>query len=660
MKNLKILNMFKNWKLKTKLIISFILILLIPSTVIGVFSFEKAKDVLGDYILDSATDNVKAVNNEILDTFEPKINDLEFLAGTISKDLYDENGQIHQQFSQYIELHQEVSAIYVGTTSGEMIVEPALDLPDDYDPRTRVWYEDAINSEGEVVITDPYLDASSNEQMITVARTTNDGTGVIGIDISLAEIGSFSKDIKIGEEGYIIILDAQNNYLYHPSEELGSKASGEWTETVLNGNEGQFSYSLDGNEKQMDFATNELTEWKVLGTLYTSELQDAASGIMVTTIIVVVVSLLVGLGLIFFIIRSITKPLASLTSSVKRISDGDLREPITVTSNDEIGQLATGINEMQGNLKNVITNVSTASDNLSSQSEELTQSASEVKSGSQQIATTMQELAEGTESQATHAGDLSTSMEAFSAKVNGAKDKGDIIYDSSNHVLGLTKEGSQLMNTSVKQMAVIDEIVKEAVNKVEGLDVESQKISKLVSVIKDIAEQTNLLALNAAIEAARAGEHGKGFAVVADEVRKLAEQVGVSVTDITGIVTNIQNESTDVAKSLQIGYTEVEKGTSQMKTTGETFVTINDAVEDMVKNIKSISENLTTMSSSSQEMSTSVEDIAAVAEESAAGVEETAASAQQASSSMEEVSGSSEELAKLAEELKELISQFKI
>src|SRR5690625_3214680 len=142
----------------------------------------------------------------------------------------------------------------------------------------------------------------------------------------------------------------------------------------------------------------------------------------------------------------------------------------------------------------------------------------------------------------------------------------------------MTNEGSQLMETSNQQMMKVNEIVQDAVAKVQGLDAQAQEISKLVSVIQDIAEQTNLLALNAAIEAARAGEHGDGFSVVADEVRKLAEQVANSITNITDIVSSIQNESSHVTKSLQNGYEEVEQGTKQIETTSEKFEEINQAI----------------------------------------------------------------------------------
>ncbi|MFZ3577034.1 methyl-accepting chemotaxis protein [Virgibacillus sp. DJP39] len=383
-----------------------------------------------------------------------------------------------------------------------------------------------------------------------------------------------------------------------------------------------------------------------------------------TSLVGIGVSLLVVvLGIVIALTTSnmITKPIIRVMKRMKLIAGGDLsQEPLEANTRDEIGQLVVATNEMNTNTRELLNKINVVSDSVTGQSEELIQSANEVKEGSMQIATTMQELASGSETQANSASELSSVMTAFTTKVGEANSNGQQIQVSSNEVLGMTNEGSQLMASSTKQMAMIDQIVQDAVQKVQGLDVQSQEISKLVSVIKDIADQTNLLALNAAIEAARAGEHGKGFAVVADEVRKLAEQVSVSVTDITGIVDNIQNETSTVTKSLQSGYSEVELGTSQIKTTGETFNGISDAVTEMVNSITTISGNLSDIAENSQKMSGSIEEIASISEESAAGVEQTAASSQQTSSSMEEVAGSSEHLAKLAEELNDLVRQFKL
>ncbi|GKV65973.1 MULTISPECIES: methyl-accepting chemotaxis protein [Sporosarcina] len=357
----------------------------------------------------------------------------------------------------------------------------------------------------------------------------------------------------------------------------------------------------------------------------------------------------------------ITKPIKIVTNRMKQIAAGDIsQEPLDMNGRDEIGQLGTAINDMNENVRQMLSEIDNVSSSVSSHSEELTQSSSEVNTASAQIAATMQELTVGIESEANTAGELAMQMEQFTAKIEEANRKGEAIQQSSETVLTQTMTGAELMKTSSEQMGMIDAIVQEAVVKIKGLDTQTQEISKLVVVIKNIADQTNLLALNAAIEAARAGEHGKGFAVVADEVRSLAEQVAVSVKDITDIVGNIQLESSSVATSLEKGYEEVEKGTAQLQTTSQTFAEISDSVNEVGENITVMSANLAEIASSSEKMSEAIEEIAAIAEESAAGVEQTSAASQQTSSSMEEVAGSSAHLAKLAEDLSGLVRQFKL
>ncbi|MCG3419280.1 methyl-accepting chemotaxis protein [Oceanobacillus sp. GSFE11] len=389
--------------------------------------------------------------------------------------------------------------------------------------------------------------------------------------------------------------------------------------------------------------------------------ESSIKGSTITLAIATILAAIIGIPLMIIISRIITKNLKKIVGVTSEVANGNLQTPdMDYNGTDEIGQLATAVNKMKGKIHSILLKVADASNSVSSRSEVLTISSKEVSEGNTQIATTMEELSTGAETQANSASDLSESMNDFVQKVELSEQNGQEAAQNSSTVLELTNEGTALMNKSVAQMKQIDTIVSTSVDKVQGLDKQSNEISKLVLVIKDIADQTNLLSLNAAIEAARAGEHGRGFAVVADEVRKLSEQVASSVGEITTIVQSIQSETTEVVGSLNSGYKEVQEGTKQIEETGRNFNSINQSVSEMTKKITFISSNLREISQNSKEMNNLIEEIASVSEESAAGVEQAAASAQQTSSSMEEVSYSADELAKLAELLNKELKIFKL
>lgn len=379
--------------------------------------------------------------------------------------------------------------------------------------------------------------------------------------------------------------------------------------------------------------------------------------ILIVSVLATAFAIVIGL----FMGRIIGRPLTSISSKLNDVADGKLTgQTIRTKRKDEIGMLEQATNKMQEELRHIITSVSNATHHVLSSSEELTQSTNEVVQGADQIAITMQELASGSESQATYTSDLSESMSAFVHTIEQSVEESERIYQTSTKVRGLTDEGRLMMDTSVTQMQTIDEIVKQSVEGMRGLDTKSSEVSELVTVIEGIAEQTNLLALNAAIEAARAGEQGKGFAVVADEVRKLSEEVSGSVVEITDIVRRMQEESAQVVGALENGYSEVQKGTTQIQETGKTFNSISSSVEQMERTIRRITEKLADNKEQTVNMSSSVEEIASISEESAAGIEQTSASAQQSNSTMQEVSESSEELARLAEELNQLVERFEL
>lgn len=384
-----------------------------------------------------------------------------------------------------------------------------------------------------------------------------------------------------------------------------------------------------------------------------------------TTLIVLFVSIIVsavlGIGSILLIGKVISTKLSQLVKVSNEIAAGNLNvESVEYTGKDEISDLSKATNAMKERLQAMIQEISAVSTEVNERSIVLNTSSNEVKAASQQVASTMQELSGGAEVQADSSSSLAMMMEDYLNKVESATNSGQFIKDASGEVLSLTKKGDTLMKKSQHQMIKINEIMNTSVQKVKGLDDRTKEISSLVKVIQDIASQTNLLALNAAIEAARAGEHGRGFAVVADEVRKLAEQVSHSVSDITDIVKGIQIESNEVVASLEEGYTQVEQGTGQIEVTGETFQNIYEAVNLMTKNVNDISVSLEQVSEGSVKMSQSIGNIASVSEESAAGIEQASASVVQTNYAMEEISNNASSLSALADQLNSMISKFKL
>jgi methyl-accepting chemotaxis protein len=363
----------------------------------------------------------------------------------------------------------------------------------------------------------------------------------------------------------------------------------------------------------------------------------------------------------FFMARKITKPITKVTEVATKISQGDL----TVTfeeskSNDEIGRLVNAQNKMITNLKDMISQVHTAAQSVSAGSQQIAASGNELGSAVQQIASTVDQISRGSVSQAQGLSKSKQIVEDLSVTINQlAKDTIESV-EITQKVGSLSERGSESAKEAGERMNNIIKVTNESAQKVKGLAEKTSEITAVLDVIKQIADQTNLLALNAAIEAARAGEAGRGFAVVADEVRRLAESSSKSSEEIDSKLKQIHGDAQVVVEGIELSANEVNQGKMVIESSLKTL-------DEIATQVRSISNNVKRLSDSTQEevakvklVSTSASEIAAVAEQNASSTEEAAAAVEQQTAQTHEIANAANQMSQLANQLESLISRFKL
>lgn len=656
-------NRKRTMSIKQKLIVTSLFLLMVPSLVIGFTAYGQAKQKISDQIMQSAHAGVDRMNDEITNLIEPIQRDVGFFAQRIDQTLYEpgeENLALEEKFVEYLETHPKVTNIYYAATDGEMIIYPKQDLPDGYDPRTRPWYEAAASDKGSIAITDPYVDAASNKIMITLSQMSDDGRGVIALDVNVDDIKQVANKIKVGKDGYVTILDARQQFVSHPTIASGETESGNWVEPLYSANEGTFAYEYDNKGKQMDFMTNELTQWKIAGTLYDEEISNETSSILWTTVTVILIVLLMATVTLYFILSSIIRPLNRLTVGAERIKDGDLTEEIAIESNDEIGRVAASFNEMTRSLRTIIQNLDQSIGQVAASSQELMANSAQNTAASEQIAGAVQQMAAGAEDSKRQLDDNAVSLQAITGGIMRIAESSTDVSELSRETALEAEDGTTAVTENVAQMHAIDSSVETFGEVIRSLAERSNQIGNIVDVINGIATQTNLLALNAAIEAARAGENGKGFAVVASEVRKLAEQSQQSTKQIASLISTIKQETERSVELMKVVSAHTKAGLETTENTAKRFQKILTQTQAMTPRIEDVTATVQEIAANVEEVSATATQIAHIADGNSVASKQVAATTEDQLGSMEEITQSAKTLADMAEELQELVSKFNV
>lgn len=455
------------------------------------------------------------------------------------------------------------------------------------------------------------------------------------------------------------------NVMKNGERAVGTQASSEVIAAVLK--KGKCFYGqadVAGSSYQTAYMPLKDQNGSIIGMLYTganqSILASLTQSLFTQFAIVLVIVIMLSVILVLVFTRKINKRLNALKSAFESAGNGDMTIEVSDKTGDELSELSVYYNKMRMKLNDTIQTVQQSALQLASASQQLSAGAEETNQASEKITEAVQQIANGAQDQITRIENSESSLKQASADIRDISANTAAIADKGQLAQSKADIGQKEIANVQAQMDAIHQSIQKSGEIIHQLDGRSKQIEQILSVITQIADQTNLLALNAAIEAARAGEQGKGFAVVADEVRKLAEESQQSAGQISKLIIEIQKDMNRSARSVEHVKTEAAEGVTMIQRTRDAFKEIAAATGEISAEISDLSASVTNISASAHHINHSFAANTADIKESTKNTRQAAALTEEQFAAMEEITAASETLSQLAEELTGIISQFKM
>ncbi|MCB7162631.1 methyl-accepting chemotaxis protein TlpC [Bacillus subtilis] len=455
------------------------------------------------------------------------------------------------------------------------------------------------------------------------------------------------------------------NVMKNGERAVGTQASSEVIAAVLKKGKRFYGQAdVAGSSYQTAYMPLKDQNGNIIGMLYTganqSILASLTQSLFTQFAIVLVIVIMVSVILVLVFTRKINKRLNALKSAFESAGNGDMTIEVSDKTGDELSELSVYYNKMRMKLNDTIQTVQQSALQLASASQQLSAGAEETNQASEKITEAVQQIANGAQDQITRIENSESSLKQASADIRDISANTAAIADKGQLAQSKSDIGQKEIANVQAQMDAIHQSIQKSGEIIHQLDGRSKQIEQILSVITQIADQTNLLALNAAIEAARAGEQGKGFAVVADEVRKLAEESQQSAGQISKLIIEIQKDMNRSARSVEHVKTEAAEGVTMIQRTRDAFKEIAAATGEISAEISDLSASVTNISASAHHIKDSFAANTADIKESTKNTRQAAALTEEQFAAMEEITAASETLSQLAEELTGIISQFKM
>ncbi len=641
--------------IKQKLILAFAVIASLPVILVAVLIILNVRHEARDSFVDSSGREIRQVDNAMQLFFEGISQNVAYLAahpqlqginGQVKRYLASDAAQVatgerDQQLFKLFEglakSHSAYTYLSLGTEDGGYVFWPGDPALASYDPRTRPWYKTAMAQPGKTLRTEAYYWAADDVVLVSTVQSFNDRSGVVNIDVSLKQLTDLVKQIKLGESGYLMLMEANNTVLVDPNDpshnfkKLGDL--GEGYRQLSEAGQGLVQVELAGERYMALVWPSKALGWRFVGLVRESEVMAGAARL---TWLIAAIALVCG---VLFAVAGawfaglIVKPIRGVASGLEGIAqgEGDLTARLDVKGRDETAQLAGWFNQFLEAIRTLIQRIG--------------QAAGQIHSSSGSATEVSVEMAEVAERQREAVDMVSTAFHEMVATSNEVARSCSQAADSADNGQRQAHTGQQQIDAAVNSVGRLSEEIGHSAQAMEQLERDSNDIQSILGTIRSIAEQTNLLALNAAIEAARAGEQGRGFAVVADEVRALAKRTADSTGEIDGLLGNLARRTHQMGKQMH----------ASLEVSQETVVSINEARESFGL----IRESVDVIRDMNTQIATAAEEQHQVAEDINRHISQIHGDAQLVASLADSTRQDAQQLTALSQTLNQLVSRFR-
>ncbi|WP_413373113.1 methyl-accepting chemotaxis protein [Paenibacillus taichungensis] len=651
---------------------------------LGLLSYAKAKDTIeknasrsNQETIEQTKQKMDIILERFVDTstqifFDPEMQSLLQKMSDTNLTAYDtfiNSSSINKQLSNIAFTNKSMEAIYlVPTDETRSTMGTGNSSSSMGDIRNEAWYDELVQAGGyRWLPTEAKEDGSTPTFRIARSMKNLQGTTqsyVLIIELKLEVLEQQLKSLDLGEGSVLQLIAPDDKVVASTIADRAGKDTDLTFVKELTEKSGSTNteYTVDGNSTDMlaVYSTMDSSAWKLIGMVPTSMLVKDAKGILTLTLWVALVVAAIAILIGIWMVRIIARPMGKLKDLMQEGAKGNLKVRTPFTSKDEIGQLSAAFNLMMEQITNLVEQTNRSAQEVLDTASELSSASKKTAVSASEIAVATEEIAGGASSLATEAERGNELTDNISRQMESVVTANEQMGDSARHVEKSSQTGTQHLNQLMTKTQKTEEMIGALVNKVDSLKESTSSVLKVLDVMQNITKQTNILSLNATIEAARAGTAGRGFMVVANEVRQLAEQSRQSIDMVGDITDKIMTEMNETVDQLSAAYPLFKEQMDAVKDTNVIFASVQQQMGAFVESLSMVTGSIGDLNQSQGTLSEAMSNVSAVAEQSSATSQEVASLSSEQQNISNQLVNLSAKLENVSTELKDTLSRFTV